>query len=72
MWGTFAGMKPLTARQSEVLDLFLSGLTYKEVAAACGISPSTINPHLKVCARKMGTTKISREALAERLAACGA
>ena len=62
-------MKPLTARQREVLDLFLSGLTYKEVATACGIQPSTINPHLKVCARKLGTTKISRKDLAARLAA---
>lgn len=62
-------MKPLTARQREVLELFLSGLTYKEVAATCGIQPSTINPHLKVCARKLGTTKISRKDLAAGLAA---
>ena len=60
-------MKPLTARQREVLDLFLSGLTYKEVAETCGIQPSTINPHLKTCARKMGMKEISRKAFAEKL-----
>lgn len=65
----FFDMTPLTPRQREVLDLFLSGLTYKQVAARCGISPETINPHLKACARKLGTTKISREVLSARLEA---
>lgn len=58
----------LTARQQEVLDLWLSGKTYKEVAAALGISPETVNPHLKGIARKLGITQISREALAEAAA----
>jgi len=53
----------LTDRQRQVLELFLSGLTYKEVATALGISPETVNPHLKVIARKMGTNRISREVL---------
>lgn len=59
----------LTARQQEVLDLWLSGKTYKEVASALGISPETVNPHLKNIARKLGTTEINREALRGALAA---
>ncbi len=53
----------LTARQQEVLDLWLAGNTYRDLAATLGISPETVNPHLKVIARKLGTTKISREEL---------
>jgi RNA polymerase sigma factor (sigma-70 family) len=55
----------LTERQRQVLDLWLSGKTYKEVAAECNISPETVNPHLRRIARKLGTTRISREALTE-------
>lgn len=53
----------LTLRQQEVLDLFLSGLTYREVAAQCGISAETVNPHLKAIAKKLGVDGISRDAL---------
>lgn len=55
----------LTARQQEVLDLWLSGKTYRELAAALGISPETVNPHLKVIARKIGAAGIARTTLAE-------
>lgn len=57
--------RTLTARQQEVLDLWLSGSTYKDLAAALGISPETVNPHLKAIARKIGATGISRSALRE-------
>lgn len=57
-------MKDLTNRQKEVLDLWLSGLTYKQLAERAGISDQTVNPHLRRIARKLGTTQISREALA--------
>lgn len=53
----------LTSRQKEVLDLFLSGQTYKEVAATCGISPETVNPHLRNISRKLGASGIAREEL---------
>lgn len=53
----------LTPRQREVLDLFLSGLTYKEVAARCKISPETVNPHLRTIAKKIGASGIARETL---------
>lgn len=53
----------LTPRQQQVLDLWLDGKTYKEVAAECGISPETVNPHLKAVRKKLGATGISRDAL---------
>ena len=59
--------RPLTARQQEVLDLWLAGTPYKELAARLGISPETVNPHLKAIARKIGATGISRQALREAL-----
>lgn len=55
--------KPLTARQAEVLSSFCAGNTYKEVARDLGLSPQTINPVLKVIARKRGGTKIARRCL---------
>lgn len=60
-------MTTLTARQQQVLDLFMSGLTYKEVAAQLSISPETVNPHLKVIARKLGASGIAREALLDAI-----
>lgn len=60
-------MATLTARQQEVLDLWLAGTTYKELASALGISPETVNPHLKNIAKKLGATGISRDALREAL-----
>lgn len=55
----------LTARQQQVLDLWLAGTTYRELAASLGISPETVNPHLKAIARKLGSVGISRAALRE-------
>ena len=57
----------LTARQQQVLDLWLAGRTYRELAAELGISPETVNPHLKGIARKLGAVGISRAALGEAL-----
>jgi len=54
---------PLTPRQREITDMFLSGKTYKEVASHFGISPETVNPTLKAVRAKLGATGISREAL---------
>lgn len=56
-------MDTLTDRQREVLDLWLGGSTQREVAAALGISHQTVNPHLKVIARKLGASGISRDLL---------
>jgi RNA polymerase sigma factor (sigma-70 family) len=57
--------RDLTPRQKEILDLWLSGKTYRQISDQLGISVGTFNPHLKRIARKLGTTKISREALAQ-------
>jgi DNA-binding NarL/FixJ family response regulator len=37
----------LTARENDVVNELLKGLTYKEIAAVLGISASTVNDHLK-------------------------
>lgn len=55
--------RPLTARQTEVLKLWLEGVPYRELAATLGISPETVNPHLKAIRKKLGATGISRSAL---------
>lgn len=60
-------MDTLTPRQQEVLDLWLAGTQYKDLAATLGISPETVNPHLKGIARKLGAAGISRKALREAL-----
>jgi len=54
----------LTDRQRQVATLFCSGLTYREVAAECGLSPETINPTLKAAARNLGAgNRIARAVL---------
>lgn len=53
----------LTARQQEVLDLWLAGTPYNVLAETLGISTKTVNPHLKAIARKLGAQGISREHL---------
>lgn len=58
-------MRPLTARQQQVLDLWLAGTTYRELARCLGISPETVNPHLKNIRDKLGASGISRSALME-------
>lgn len=65
----------LTARQQQVLGLWLSGYRYKELAATLGLSPETVNPHLKAIAKKLGAKGISRAKLWEvqpHSRACGA
>ena len=58
----------LTARQQEVLDLWLADKPYTEVAAALGIATGTVYPHLKTIARKLGSPSTSRPALRAALA----
>lgn len=60
-------MTDLTARQAEVVKRFCCGKTYREVAAELDISPATVNPVLKVVARKLGTTHIGRKVLCKLL-----
>jgi DNA-binding NarL/FixJ family response regulator len=44
----------LTPRENGVVNELLKGLTYKEIAIALGISPTTVNDHLKNVYFKMG------------------
>jgi len=63
--------RPLTTRQQEVLKLWLEDVPYKELAAALGISPETVNPHLKAIRKKLGATGISRAALRDASSRAG-
>lgn len=53
----------LTRRQHEVLSLFCSGLTYRQVADHLDISPETVNPSLRQSARRLGCSGIGRAKL---------
>ncbi len=44
----------LTPRETAVVNELLKGLTYKEIGIALGISPTTVNDHLKNVYFKMG------------------
>lgn len=61
-------MDSLTPRQHQVLALWLGGRTYSEIASDLGISPGTVNPHLKAIARKLGIREIGRDALRSAVA----
>lgn len=43
----------LTPREHEILELLIEGLTYKEIAARCFISPETMNSHIKNIYQKL-------------------
>jgi len=43
----------LTRRETEILDLLIQGLSYKEIAAKCYISPETMNSHIKNIYQKL-------------------
>ena len=45
---------PLTARESEILDLIAQGLTSKQIARQLSISPYTVNTHRDNLRRKLG------------------
>ncbi len=55
----------LTAREKEILDLLVKGLSYKQIAADIFISVETLNSHIKNIYRKLNVH--SRSELASRL-----
>jgi DNA-binding CsgD family transcriptional regulator len=50
------GMAELSPRQREILDLVAAGRTSKEIAAALGISESTVNWHLSNAFARLGAS----------------
>jgi len=50
------GMADLSPRQREILDLVAAGRTSKEIAAALGISESTVNWHLSNAFTRLGAS----------------
>ncbi len=44
----------LTAREQELVELVINGLSNKEIAARCSISVHTVKDHLKHVYRKVG------------------
>jgi DNA-binding CsgD family transcriptional regulator len=52
--GDFPGKELLTARELEVLNLIVSGMTNKEIAKKLGISPRTSEIHRGRIMRKLG------------------
>jgi RNA polymerase sigma factor (sigma-70 family) len=43
----------LTPRERDVALLLAEGLTYKEIATRLGVSPHTVNTHVKAVLRKL-------------------
>jgi len=46
-------LDPLTPRERDVAVLLADGFTYKEIALSLGISPHTVNTHVKAVLRKL-------------------
>jgi len=66
-----AGAGPLTTRQREVVSLLAAGRTMKEVAAALGLSPRTVETHKYQIMETLGlktTADLIRYALEQGLA----
>ena len=55
----------LSAREAEVAELYIDGLSYKEIARALRISPGTVRTHLNAIYRKLEVS--SRTELMRRL-----
>jgi DNA-binding NarL/FixJ family response regulator len=54
-----AALESLTAREREVLALVAAGQTNKQVAAALGISPRTVEAHRESLMRKVGIRTVA-------------
>lgn len=61
----------MTQRQHQILSMFCSGMTYKEIALELGLSPETINPSLKQSAKRLGSPGIGRGVLLEHARKAG-
>ncbi|MFJ2867666.1 response regulator transcription factor [Kitasatospora sp. NPDC087314] len=54
---------PLTLREKEVLSLLAEGLTYGSIARKLGISPHTVDTHLRRLRRKTGAANRTQLAI---------
>ena len=52
-------LNALTPREREVFDLVIQGQQYREIAAALGISPRTVEVHRARLMEKLGVRSIS-------------
>lgn len=52
------GVKPLSPRERQIIELLVGGLTQKEVACQLGISPRTVSGYLERVQAKTGQTTI--------------
>jgi DNA-binding CsgD family transcriptional regulator/GAF domain-containing protein len=66
--GSDASATPLTARESEVIELVSAGATNNEIASALVISESTVKSHVKHILRKLGAANRA-EAVSRHLSA---
>lgn len=64
------GMEALSPREREVIYLVARGLSRKETARLCGISPNTVAEYVKSAYRKLGVS--NRAEAAARVFAAGA
>jgi DNA-binding NarL/FixJ family response regulator len=54
-------VEPLTARQTEMVALWVSGMSQPQIAERLGVSPSTVKTHIDAANRRLGIA--SRNAL---------
>ena len=53
------GLRRLTPREREVLDMVALGRSTKEIARALGLSPRTVETHRANLGAKLGTTSVA-------------
>lgn len=54
--GSGTGSEALSNREREVAEAYAAGASYKEIARALGLSPTTIRSHLRTVYGKLGVT----------------
>lgn len=53
----------LTPRQKEIASLVAQGMSTKEIGSAIGLSPETVNVHIKQAAERIGGDTMPRHRL---------
>ena len=55
--------KKLTARQQQVLNLYITGITYREIATQLGVSPHTVRRHIEQIYKRVQLPRNDKYAL---------